>query len=61
MEFVSCGHYWLTPSAKKRKKPSNSVDSSDLFDLTAVGVKHTPEGHHPITPLPHHPNLSKFF
>jgi len=19
MEFVSCGHYWLTPSAKKEK------------------------------------------
>jgi len=43
MEFVSCGHFWLTPSVKK--SPPGAVDPTELYDLFAEGVKQTPAGH----------------
>jgi hypothetical protein len=44
MEFVSYGHDWLTPAAKKKKSSSDFVDFFDFFDLFAEGVKHMPAG-----------------
>jgi hypothetical protein len=43
MEFVSFGHYWLTPAAKRKRF------SARIYSPTA-GV-YLPEGRHSIIPI----------
>jgi hypothetical protein len=58
MEFVSFGHYWLTPAAKNKSNysPHHSPVTNDR-SIKSLPTTHHPSPHFPISPTPHSPNL----